>query len=41
MKYLKENWLWLVVPLLIVIALIAVAVWSGGGAMEQHTYPLR
>lgn len=35
MRFLKENWLWIVVPLVLFAAAVAAIVLSTGGAGEQ------
>ncbi|MEE2941751.1 MAG: hypothetical protein VX460_15290 [Planctomycetota bacterium] len=35
MRFLKENWLWIVVPLVLFVAAVAAIVMSTGGAGEQ------
>ncbi|MEC8495360.1 MAG: hypothetical protein VXZ39_10575 [Planctomycetota bacterium] len=35
MRFLKENWLWIVVPLVLFVAAVAAIVLSTGGAGEQ------
>ena len=35
MRFLKENWLWIVVPLVLFAAIVAAIVLSTGGAGEQ------
>lgn len=35
MRFLKENWLWIVVPLILFAAAVAAIVLSTGGAGEQ------
>lgn len=35
MRFLKENWLWIVVPILLFAAAVAAIVFTTGGAGEQ------
>ena len=41
MKFLKENWAWIVVPILIFAAAVVAIIMLSSGPMDQHVYPTR
>lgn len=41
MKFLKENWIWIVAPVLVFALAVAAVVLLGGEPEDQHTYELR
>jgi hypothetical protein len=41
MKFLKENWAWIVVPILLFAAVVAVFVNSQSAAEDQNIYDVR
>jgi len=38
-KFLRENWIWLLIPLLVLIGVL-VALFAGGEAEPRFDYPL-
>jgi hypothetical protein len=38
-RFLREHWLYFVVPLLVVLLVIAVLVLTDGGPGGEHVYP--
>ena len=41
MKFLKENWAWIVVPILLFAAAVIAIVVLGKDPSDTHVYPLR
>ncbi|MEZ6013836.1 MAG: hypothetical protein R3F49_01870 [Planctomycetota bacterium] len=41
MKFLKENWAWIVVPILVFAAVVIVIVMLGSDPLDQYGYNLR
>ena len=38
MRFLRENWLWIALPFLAVLALVATALWVGGGDNQDNPF---
>jgi len=41
MGFLKQNWPWIVVPILLLALAVAVIVMMGDGAVDNQSYPMR
>ena len=41
MKFLKENWIWIVAPILLFAIAVAAIMIVGSQPEDQHTYMLR
>jgi hypothetical protein len=42
-KFLRENWIWIVAPIVVVAVVLAVLAWFGGGSEDPVTpfvYPI-
>lgn len=41
MSWLKDNWMWVVVPALLMVAIVILAVLFGPSEQDPHGYDLR
>jgi hypothetical protein len=42
MKFLKENWIWIVAPVVTVLVVLSIILWmADSGPSEDFTYTLR
>jgi len=41
MRFLRENWAWIVVPIVLFTAVVVALVVMGGDPLDQHGYDLR
>jgi hypothetical protein len=39
--FLRENWIWIAAPIVLVLGLIVVVVVLGGGGVGEFTYVIR
>jgi hypothetical protein len=39
--FLRENWIWIAAPIVLVVGLIVVVVVLGGGGVGEFTYVIR
>jgi len=41
-KFLKENWIWIVAPVVTVLVVLAILLWmTSGEPTDDFTYPLQ